>query len=104
MAHTVFAYFIWVFFLACAVVPGVIKKSWPVVFIGVTVTIFGVIVPLFDVIFFHSFAGGPWVNPGDCVPWWQCFNNGVKARIPLVSWATAALYILEVWRPVKVSS
>ncbi|HTR42642.1 MAG TPA: DUF6688 family protein, partial [Pseudomonadales bacterium] len=83
-------------FLALALPPAVIAKSWIRFFIALILSFVGVVLPLF-IFGFSSFLEPEW--KGACgYGWLDCFITGKLALTPLVLLATAALYALEILR------
>jgi len=79
---------------ALAAPPAVKKKSWAWFFGAFVLSFFVVLLPLF--MFFISEFGTPEWKGGCAYGWLDCFYSGKLALAPLVLWATAALYAVEV--------
>ena len=72
------------------------EKSVLRFFIAIVISIFGVLVPL-GVFLLSAFLTPEW--KGGCpLGWLDCFHTGKLALAPLVLWASAALYALDVYR------
>jgi hypothetical protein len=79
-----------------AVPPAVKEHSVRRFFIAWGLSFTGVVLPLF--FFFMSFFIAPDSKVRCNHGWLDCFIEGKLALTPLVLWATAALFALEVWR------
>jgi hypothetical protein len=81
--------------LSALALPPVLKeKSWQRFFIAMVLSFVGVVLPLF-VFFFSCFMEPEW--KGACVyGWLDCFIAGKMALTPIMLWATAALYAVEI--------
>ena len=79
-----------------AVPPALKKRSWLWFFIALVLSFAGVVLPLF-IFLFSIFMTPEW--KGACnYGWVDCFIEGKLALLPLVLWATAALYAVEILR------
>lgn len=71
-------------------------RPWRQCLCGAAIAFVGILLPLF------LFVGGAFLTPewkGDCRHGWlDCFHTGKLALLPVVLWASAGLYALEVWR------
>jgi len=73
---------------------AIVERSLSRFLHGLVITFFGVMVPM-AVFLLSAFLSPDW--KGDCrLGWLECFHLGKLALLPLVLWATAALYKLEV--------
>ncbi len=82
--------------LLLALPPALAHRSWKRFFLALPLSFVGVFLPLF--VFGMSMGLVPeW--KGKCSHGWiDCFHEGKLALTPLVLWATAALYAVEIWR------
>jgi len=82
--------------LGLAVPPALHERSWKRFFIAFLLSFVGIVLPLF--IFIMSACLVPdW--KGACrLGWLDCFHMGKLALLPLVLWASAAWYAIEVYR------
>jgi uncharacterized membrane protein len=82
--------------IALALPPAIRERSWRRFFIAAVLSFFGMVLPL--LVFTASIMLGPeW--KGDCRHGWiDCFYVGKLALLPLVLWATASLYAVEIYR------
>jgi hypothetical protein len=82
--------------LALALPPALKRKSGKTFFIALGLSFLGVMLPLF-VFLFSAFLVPEW--KGGCrFGWLDCFHLGKLALTPLVLWATAALYALDIYQ------
>jgi len=79
-----------------AMPPAFNEKSWKRFFLALVLSAVGILVPLF---IFGISAGMVPEWKGACrFGWLDCFHEGKLALTPLVLWASAALYALEIYR------
>jgi hypothetical protein len=79
-----------------ALPPALAERSWKRFFVAALLSFFGVLLPLF--VFYASGFLVPDAK-NDCRHGWlDCFHQGKFALSPLVLWATAALYMLDIRR------
>lgn len=91
-------------FWACVVVilavlalpPALKARSWLRFFISMVLSAVGILIPLF--IFFASMFLTPEWKGGCDRGWLDCFHLGKLALTPLVLWATAAFYLVQIMR------
>jgi hypothetical protein len=85
-----------VILVALALPPAIRSRSWAAFFLAAVSSFMGILLPLL------AFLGGLAFMPewkGGCKHGWiDCFHVGKFALTPLVLWAVAALYALEVLR------
>jgi hypothetical protein len=79
-----------------ALPPALKERSWKKFFIAVPLTLVGILLPLF--IFVGSALLVPDWKGGCRFGWLDCFHVGKLALTPLVLWASAAWYAVEVYR------
>lgn len=72
------------------------ERSWKRLFVAAIVSFIGIVLPLF--IFITSAMLVPEWKGGCRHGWFDCFHMGKLVMIPLVLWASAALYAIEVLR------
>lgn len=90
-----------VILLALSLPPALKQKSWKQFGFGLLVSVFGVMLPLF-IFFFSAFLVPEW--KGGCPHGWiDCFHQGKLALTPIVLWATAALYAVELFEPARLT-
>jgi hypothetical protein len=90
----------WIYILGIILVlaspPAFLHKSWKVYLRALPIAAFGITLPAL------TFLGSSFFTPdwkGGCTYGWiDCFHYGKLALAPLVLWATAALYAVEVLR------
>jgi hypothetical protein len=77
--------------------PSALKeKSWLRLLIASVLSFFGVVLPVF-VFLLSAFLVPEW--KGGChLGWFDCFHMGKLALTPIVFWASAALYAVEIYR------
>lgn len=76
--------------------PALIKRvSWARFFVGFVLSFFGILLPL--AFFFLSALLTPDSKDNSHHGWVDCFYEGKLALTPLVLWATAALYAVEIY-------
>jgi hypothetical protein len=81
--------------LGLAAPSAIRRNSWPRLVSGSVVAFFAVVFPLF-VFWFSAVLAPEW--KGDCeFGWMDCLHTGKLALTPIVIWATAALYAVEVY-------
>ena len=82
--------------MALAAPPALRARSWKRFLIALVLTFFGIGLPLF-IFLFSGLMLPEW--KGACHHGWlDCFHRGKWALLPLVLWASAALYAVEIWR------
>jgi len=77
-----------------AVPPGLERGSWKRFFIALPLSLVGILLPLF--VFVFSAALAPEWKGGCESGWIDCFHEGKMSLLPLVLWATAALYAKDI--------
>lgn len=82
--------------IAPAVPPAMRDRSWKSFFVAALLSFVGVVLPLFT--FLGSMALIPEWKGACRLGWINCFHVGKIALLPLVLWASAALYALEIYR------
>jgi hypothetical protein len=82
--------------IAPAIPPAIRDRSWKRFFVAALLSFVGVVLPLF--IFLGSMALMPEWKGACRLGWIHCFHVGKIALLPLVLWASAALYALEIYR------
>ncbi len=83
--------------LALSIPPGLRAKSWKRFFLAIFHSAVGILFPLF--IFMMSFFLVP-ICKGECHHGWlDCFHVGKLALTPLVLWASAAFYTVQILKP-----
>lgn len=85
--------------LALALPPALNEKSWKRLFIAAFLSVVGFLLPLF--VFGMSAFMAPEAKSLCHHSWLDCFHIGKLALTPLVLWASAALYALEIHRVKK---
>lgn len=90
-----------VILLALVLPPTLKYRSWKKSGVSLLVASVGVVLPLF-IFFFSAFLVPDW--KGGCRHGWiDCFHLGKLALTPIVLWATAALYAVEVFAPERLT-
>ena len=84
-------------FIGMALPPALRQKSWKRFFIAAIISAIGILLPLF--VFFMSVYIVPEWKGGCHRGWLDCFHLGKLALTPLVLWACAAFYTIQVLRP-----
>ncbi|MEY2428153.1 MAG: hypothetical protein QOJ40_1038 [Verrucomicrobiota bacterium] len=81
--------------IVLALLPAVARRSWKTLLVSLPVSAFGIVLPLF-IFFFGMFLTPEW--KGGCKHGWlDCFHTGKLALAPLVVFASAALYVREIY-------
>jgi hypothetical protein len=82
--------------LGFALPPALRERSWKRFFIAAALSVAGILLPLF--IFVFSICLTPEWKGGCDHGWIDCFHLGKLALAPLVLWASAALYVTDIYR------
>jgi hypothetical protein len=82
--------------IGLALPPALREKSWKRFGIALVLSFVGVVLPVF--IFCASAFLVPFSKRSSHHGWFQCFHEGKFALLPLVLWASAALYAVEILR------
>lgn len=82
--------------LGLAIPPALREKSWKRFFLALILSFAGIVLPVF--IFMASAFLVPQWKGGCHHGWLDCFHVGKLALLPLVLWASAALYATDIYR------
>ena len=87
--------------VALAVPPALRDKSWKRLFIALILSFAGITLPVF--VFCASAVLVPEWKGACRHGWLDCFHDGKLALLPLVLWASASLYAIDIYRTAKRS-